>query len=245
MQGGMTAAGYLLFAADQDAMKVDKLILRQQTGEIHVSVQDEAGRIDLNFAEPDMLAGLFAAVGAKSMSGQAFGSRVVDWRDEDEDLNEDGAESQAYVDADLTYTPPNLPFHSVDELRFILGLSPADFQRLKPYLTVYSGTAKVDPLSAPAAVLRAIPGVGSREVQQILRSRGATQDRARLAQSVPAISDHLLTQGSGVYRVRVDVTLTDGYTDAAEAVIIAPQGAGSAGYRTVAWSRPASAPSPP
>ena len=54
---------------------------------------------------------------------------------------------------------------------------------------------------------------------------------------MPAISEYLLDESSGVYRVRVDVELTNGFSDAAEAVIIAPQGDGSADYRTVAWSK--------
>ena len=103
---------------------------------------------------------------------------------------------------------------------------------------------EVDPLSAPETVLRAIPGGSRSDVQRVLRGRATSKDRARLAESVPAISEHLLSESSGVYRVRVDVELTDGYSDAAEAVIIAPQGGGSADYRTVAWSRLASAPAP-
>jgi general secretion pathway protein K len=240
-QGGVAAAAYLLFGDKEDASKVDKLVLRQHTGDIRLSVADEGARVDLNAAQPDMLAGLFNAVGGKSLSGDAFASRVVDWRDEDSDLNEGGAEASDYTDAELDYVPPNLPFHSVEEARFILGLSPADFERLKPFLTVYSGTEKVDPLSAPETVLRAIPGAGRREVQQLLRARATSRDRGRLAELVPTIADHLLGEGSGVYRVRVDVTLADGYSDAAEAIIIAPQGDGSGVYKTVAWSRLASA----
>jgi general secretion pathway protein K len=242
VQGGLTTAAYLLFAANVDSSKVDQVVLRQHTGEIRLSVADEGALVDLNSAEPDMLAGLFAAVGAKSLSGQAFSSRVLDWRDEDSDVNEDGGEASEYADAGLDYGPSNLPFHSVEEARFILGLSPPDFDRLKPFLTVYSGTSQVDPLSAPETVLRAIPGANRRDVQQLMRARVKDLDRSRLTELVPTISERLLTQASGVYRVRVDVALPDGYTDAVEAVIVGSQGGGSADYRTVAWSRLASAP---
>lgn len=241
-QGGLTAAAYLLFAANVEASKVNKIVLRQNTGDIHFSVADEGGRIDLNSAEPDLLAGLFEAVGGKSLSGQSFASRVLDWRDEDSDVNVGGAEASDYSDAGLDYGPSNLPFHSVEEARFILGLKPADFEKLKPFLTVYSGSNKVDPLSAPEAVLRSVPGANRRDVQQLLRARATIQDRARLAALVPTISEHLLTEGSSVYRVRVDVTLTNGYGDAVEAVISGLQGGGD--YRTVAWSRVASAQRP-
>jgi len=73
-------------------------------------------------------------------------------------------------------------------------------------------------------VLRAIPGGRAAIYNDFLKGRATNRDRSQLAASVPTISEHLLGQSSGVYRVRVDAELKDGYSDAAEAVIIAPQG---------------------
>jgi hypothetical protein len=74
-------------------------------------------------------------------------------------------------------------------------------------------------------------------VKRLLRSRGKGADHARISEEFGNISDYLLTASSEVYRVRVDVKLSNGFADAAEAVIIQPQDANSSGYRTVAWSR--------
>jgi type II secretory pathway component PulK len=243
LQGGVATAGFLLFGAKEEPDKVDKLKVRVGTGNFSLRVVDEGARVDLNSADPQLLAGLFRAVGGNSLSPEAFSARVLDWRDEDEDMNEDGAETSAYADAGLGYGSSNLPFHSVDEARFILGLSPRDFERLKPYLTVFTGVAMVDPLSASETVLRAIPGAGARDVQQVIRARGKGQTREDLAALVPTISQFLLTQGSGVYRVRVDAQLINGFTDSAEAVITESARGGSEIYKTVAWSKLAAGPS--
>ena len=212
LQGGVTTAGFLLFGAKEEPENVDKLQVRLDTGSIILKVSDEGARVDLNTADPQLLAGLFQAIGSNSLSPEVFSGRVLDWRDEDEDMNEGGAETSAYADAGFDYGPANRPFHSVDEARFILGLSPRDFERLKPYLTVFTGVAKVDPLSASETVLRAIPGASARDVQQMTRARGRGRTREELTALVPTLSESLLTESSGVYRVRVDAQLTNGFT---------------------------------
>ena len=238
IQGGIATAGYLLFAAKREPMRVNGMDLRLRTGDIRLTVKDEAGRIDLNSADPTLLAGLYSAAGGTSLSSQAFANRVVDWRDQDNDVGVDGAEAGEY--SETGYVPPNLPFHSVEELRFLLGLSRRDFERLAPHLTVLSGRAKIDPMSASETVIRAIPGARARDFQQILRAKTAGRDRSSLIASMPTLSEFLLDQPSGVYRVGVQVKLTDGFSDAVEAVIVAPQ-QGDTDYRVVAWTRLASA----
>ncbi len=243
LDGGLTTAAFLLFGAKQDPAKVNKLALHLHTGDANLTVADEAGRVDLNNADPRLLEGLYSAVGGNSLSAQAFASRVVDWRDSDSDLNQAGAEASDYNEAGLGYGPSNLPFHSVDEAHFILGLSSRDFTKLQPFLTVFSGTGKIDLLAASPTVLRAIPGMSREQLQQVQQARRAGQDRAKIAERIPEAAEFLLDKSSGVFRVNVEVKLKDGYADAAEAVIIAPQAEGSAEYRTVAWSKLA-APAP-
>lgn len=239
LQGGVATAGYLLFAAKREPTRVNGMDLRLRTGDIRLTVGDEAGRIDLNSADPTLLAGLYSAAGGTSLSDQAFAARVVDWRDEDGDVGVDGAEAGDYSGAELGYVPSNLPFHSVEELRFLLGLSARDFERLSPHLTVFSGRAKIDPLAASETVIRAIPGSRARDLQQILRARSSGRDRSTLIASMPTLSEYLLDQPSGVYRIGVQVKLTNGFSDAVEAVIVAPQ-QGDTDYRVVAWTRLAS-----
>jgi len=240
IQGGVATAGYLLFAAKREPARVNGMDLRLRTGDIRLAVADEAGRIDLNAADPTLLAGLYSTAGGTSLSGQAFAARVVDWRDQDDDVSVGGAEAGDYSGAEVGYVPPNLPFHSVEELRFLLGLSRRDFERLAPHLTVFSGRAKIDPLAASETVIRAIPGSRPRDLQQILRARSSGRDRSTLIASMPTLAEFLLDQPSEVYRVGVRVKLTNGFSDAVEAVIVAPQ-QGDTDYRVVAWTRLASA----
>jgi hypothetical protein len=107
---------------------------------------------------------------------------------------------------------------------------------LAPHLTVFSGRGKIDPMAASETVIRAIPGARARDFQQILRARNSGRDRATLVAAMPTISEFLLDEPSGVYRVGVNVTLTNGHSDAVEAVIVAPQ-QGDSDYRVVAWDR--------
>lgn len=237
LQGGVSAAAFLLLEARREADKVDGETIEFGTGEIRLSAVDEAGRVDLNSADPTLLAGLFAASGCTSMSAEEFAARVVDWRDEDGDVSEGGAESGEYAEAEVGYAPSNLPFHSVEEMAFLLRLSRADFDRLTPFVTVFSGKAEVDPLAASETVLRAIPGATRNDVLQVLRARRSGLDRARILERVQTISSFLLDESSGVYRVGVEARLANGFSENLEAIISSPPGeGGGADYRVVAWS---------
>lgn len=234
--GAVRAAAFLLLGGDQPPEKVDGLTLHLQGGEARLGAADEAGRIDLNAADPQLLEGLFVAVEGKSMTGQAFAARVVDWRDDDEDETNDGAEAAGYSDAGLSYVPPDRPFHSVEELKFLLELSAEDFAKLRPYLTVYSGAAGIDPMSAPRAVLRAIPHVSDSDLDRFLQARGKGTSREQLVNLLPDAEDFFLTEKSGVYRVTVHARLDNGFADAIEAVITSRSAEDSAGFKVVAWS---------
>lgn len=241
LQGGLATAAFLLLSADQPLGKVDGMVLRLNTGEIRLAVADEGGRIDVNAANPTLLEGLFRAVSGTSMSGQAFAARIVDWRDEDGDAAVGGAEAGDYAEAELGYAPPNLPFHSVEEVRFILGLTARDFDRLAPHITVFSGRAGIDPLTASETVLRAIPGFGRNDLRALMRARGSDESRELIAAALPVFAEYFLVEPTGVFRVKVEAGLTNGFSDTVESVIAAPQEGGSVDYRVVAWSRLASA----
>jgi type II secretory pathway component PulK len=80
------------------------------------SLGDEAARMNLNTAAPEMLAGL------PGMTPE-LAAAVVDWRDEDDDLTEGGAEAQFYQFLDPPYACKNAPFSSVEELRLVAGFT--------------------------------------------------------------------------------------------------------------------------
>ena len=148
-------------------------MLRLHTGEVRLSVNDEGGLIDLNSADPKLLGASLPRSAAcqcaptPSPAGWSTGGTRTAMSRSTEP-NFPPTPTPAWITARRT-----CPFHSVDEARHILGLSPQDFERLKPYLTVFSGSPKIDPLFAPPPVLMAIPGSGKPAVQHILGARKA------------------------------------------------------------------------
>lgn len=80
------------------------------------ALNDEAGKLNLNTATTDMLEAL------PGMTTE-LAAAIVDWRDEDDDLTESGAETQYYQFLDPAYVCKNAPFESVEELRLVAGAS--------------------------------------------------------------------------------------------------------------------------
>ena len=77
---------------------------------------DEASKLNLNTATTDMLLGL------PGMTAE-FAAAIVDWRDDDEEPSEGGAESETYLRLDRTYACKNADFESIEELRLVYGAS--------------------------------------------------------------------------------------------------------------------------
>jgi general secretion pathway protein K len=236
VDGAMSAAGYLLFAAGRDPLLVDGLVLRFEAGVVELTVADEAARIDINVAEPEVLARLFTATGSTSMSAPTFAARILDWRDADSDVHVGGAEIEEYRKASVSHELGNRRFYSAEELRFVLGLTAGDFSKLEPFVTVFNLTGRVDPSTAPRQVLLALPRVAEQDVRRLIASRNTGASRYELSQILGGGSEYLLPQPSGAYRVTAKARLANGFVVAARATLMAdPDDA--AGYRIVAWSR--------
>lgn len=109
-----------------------------------VTARPESAKIDLNFADVALLMGMFRAAGAGDDAASALASAVLDWRDGDDLLHLNGAEKKEYAAAGLKYGPADKPFESVDELRLVLGVTPALFACLRSEVTVLAQRASVD-----------------------------------------------------------------------------------------------------
>lgn len=77
-------------------------------------LQDETAKLNLNTATREMLEAL------PYMTPQLAGS-IIDWRDEDDEPSENGAESIAYLLRNPPYQAKNAPFDSIEELRLLIG----------------------------------------------------------------------------------------------------------------------------
>ena len=65
-------------------------------GSVSVSVIDEHGKIDLNEADPELLAGLLKSQGLPPNSASALSQTIVDFRDPDHEAGPEGAEDADY-----------------------------------------------------------------------------------------------------------------------------------------------------
>ncbi|RBK02507.1 general secretion pathway protein GspK, partial [Xanthomonas oryzae pv. oryzae] len=124
---------------------------------VEIRITDESGKVDLNMAEPGLLAGLVRAVGGDQSSATRIAGAIVDWRDTDS-LSQPGggAEDRDYADAGLPYGAKDSPFETLGELRLVLGIDGELYRKLLPNVTLYSGRSRPEARFAPAPVLTAM-----------------------------------------------------------------------------------------
>ena len=125
--------------------------------QVEIAVRDEAGKIDLNAANHDLLSKFFVALGEQRDAADRLAGAIMDWRDPDS-LTQPagGAEDADYAAAGLAWGAKDAQFETVAELEQVLGMRPALFAAAAQHLTVYSGSATPDPYSADGIVLQAM-----------------------------------------------------------------------------------------
>lgn len=196
---------------------------------VELRIVDETGKIDLNAADGSLISELLRATGADQGLAQQVAGAIVDWRDGDDFVQvTGGAEAADYASAGRPYGAKNAPFESVAEVEQVLGMTPALFEAVAPYLTVYSRLPAPDPQFAAAPVLQAM-GV---DADPILAAREAVGAQ---------LMDALLGGGSGTYSIESQARLPEGRTARLRAVVRSGSGAvpGTA-YSVLRWEEGAS-----
>lgn len=168
--GVQRAALGLLEIDPQRAWRPDGRVYRFALGEgdIQVSIRDEDGKIDLNEASIELLAGLFAALDLDPETAQTMAERIGDFRDPNSDPEPLGAEDPAYLAAGLQDGAADRPLVSDAELVRLLGMTPELYERVRPHVTVHAGSDGVDPTRATRIVLEALPGITPEVVERLL-----------------------------------------------------------------------------
>lgn len=196
---------------------------------VDVRVQDEQGKIDINAADPTLLAGLFRAVGVPSDKAVKLASAIVDWRDADSLTQpQGGAEDPDYDAAGLPYGAKDAPFETVAEAEQVLGMTPATYARAAPYLTVFTGVGTPDTSSAAGPVLTAMGLDGPALVKaREARNPGANGNPA--AGGLPA-------GNGGTYSIQSVARLREGRIAGITAVVrTGGNGAPGSAYTALDW----------
>jgi len=183
----------------------------------------------LNQADAVLLSRLMQVLGQPPEVGDALAAAILDWRDGDA-LSQPvgGAEDDDYAAAGRDYGAKDAPFESIAELEQVLGMTPALYARLAPYLTLHSGRAQPDAVYAQAPVLLAM----GLDAEAWLAQRQATS---------AAGNPQLVATGSGTYSIESRARLADGQEAVLRAVVRAGAGPvpGSA-YTSLRWEEGAS-----
>jgi general secretion pathway protein K len=196
--------------------------------------RSEAARIDLNLAPKELLAGLFAALGAKAADAGSYADRVVGWRTkaQPEGRNDEAA---MYQTAGLSYGPRQGPFPNVGELWLVLGLPPVLVEHALPHVTVFSGRAEINVLDAEPEVLAALPGMTPDRLYAVLAQRGAGAANAQIVLGLLGPAQAAATvEGSKAMRVSARIRFGNGRQVGAEAVILVLDD-GDDPFRVLSW----------
>lgn len=167
-------------------------------GDAVITIVDEGGKVDLNRAQDRLLSGLLEVLGVPEDERAALVDAIRDFADRDDNRRPAGAEDGDYISAGLERGAKDAPFESVEELQQVLGITRPLYDRLAPFLTVYSGRAQINPVVAPREVLMAMPGLGADQVDALLARRTEGADaRVRSVGTAFTIRADATTAGGG------------------------------------------------
>jgi general secretion pathway protein K len=181
-------------------------------------VQDEAGKVDLNIATPALLRALVMGLGVSG--GEAAVDAILDYRDQDDNRRLSGAERAEYLAAGRSDGPRNGPFLAVEELSSVLGLTQADADRLRPFVTIHSGLAAIGANVAPKALVE-ILARGLREGGgPSLIEGGLTSDFAAMGEPGSRLPPQFLAASTRrAFSVRAQARTASGATFVREAIV--------------------------
>jgi general secretion pathway protein K len=234
VSGSLELTAYQLSLAGEKARPMlGSFHFRLDNADVDVSFVTETARIDLNAAPKDLLANLFAGLGAGPEDATQYAERIIGWRTPPKaDAAED--EVSLYRAAGLAYSPRQAPFAHVNELALVLGLPQALVDRALPFVTVFSGQAKINALVAAPEVIAALPGMTPASLKEFLKERPALpNDAAAIATALGSAQANATIDKSDFFRILTTVKFANGRRTASEVVI--GLGGEEDPYRVLSW----------
>jgi len=187
---------------------------------VWIGAMSDTGRISLNMANGELLAGMLLAAGLDDMQVENIRGAILDWRDKDSDHQIGGAEDDAYDAAGRPVGARDDVFQSVEELQQVLGVTPAIYKQLAPRLTVHSMQRTVNPAYSTAEVLASIPGITPAEVEAYLAMRSQALDQGQPVRMPEGPYAQYFSQSVGpVFRVFAEIDMESGSKVEAEVII--------------------------
>lgn len=186
---------------------------------VQAAIRNATGLIDLNTAQAPLLLTVLDGLGVDEPTALGLADAILDWRDPDNLLHLHGAEDRDYRHAGLEWEARDGPFTSIDELRYVMGMTKEIFLRLAPYLTVHSGHTDIELKYAPPWLVSLLgTGEGDPRASDVNQGISAT----------------------GVYHIHAWATSAGG-SHASMEVVLRTQPGQDPPYRVLSWLDPARA----
>ena len=233
VSAGVELTAYqLALADDKSRPSHGSFHFRMDDADVLVTFVSEAARIDLNFAPREVLAGLFAGLGANQAAARDDADRIVGWRTRPVPGGANDEEA-LYQAAGLNYPPRQSLFMHAGELALVVGLPPALVDRALPFVTVFNGTSGVDAEIAAPEVVAVLPGSASNK-PDMFGDLSAPPSGLAAAGNTPApANSDATTPQSKCYRIETTISFSNGRRTASEVVIAL--GDKVEPYRVVSW----------
>ncbi len=181
------------------------------------SLTDESGKININTltdATGIILNNLLVNLGTDKSTADTIVDSLLDWKDADDLHRLHGAENNYYRSLTRPYQAKNASFDSPEELLFVKGMTAeilyGNEKRpgLIKYLTVYSGTNKINIHAAGQEVLKALPSMSDSTVEKIISYRTADNTKkdgsdlpSLMGSQYAALAQYITSADSGVYAI--------------------------------------------
>ena len=222
LTAGLEGAAGIVAALRGGLLTERSVTLAFPTGSVRVTVTDEGGRIDIGKAPVELLTSLLRYVGAEDEDARIVAQRIVARRETvTQPRPDDTAKSPA-------------PAGKAEQPPAAAGTMPW-IAAMTPLITVF-GSEPITPLTAPVAVLRALPSFDASRLEAILDMRNTPfVDPDRLAFVLGPAQKYLKVQQNNVVAADLIASTTDGYTAAAKAYIVLLRD-DKQPYRVLAWT---------
>ncbi len=123
-------------------------------GSYTLTVDDEESKLNISRTSYPMLERFFNIVGFQDTD--LLCDSIFDWRDEDSDERNYGAEDSYYQNLVVPYDCKNGLFSTVRELKLVRGMEPYLFNEIENMLTIYANRININ--TAGVEVLQCLPG---------------------------------------------------------------------------------------
>jgi general secretion pathway protein K len=197
-------------------------VIRYGGGVLQISLQDEGGKIDINVAPLALLNNLFQVVGIPNAQQLARAIAAARPQRSPDDIGRSPEVETAPA------------FAAVEELRRIPGMDKASYDSVAPFVTVYSGSPRFDPMTAPRAVLLSLPNAQEDAIDRFIVQRAAA---SAIAADFAVVADHPDFASAAPLRVFTVRSEAETATGArfVRAAVVTLLGPAETPYRILAW----------